>query len=285
MKESGVDGFSLARIREIDMVVYLDKLGHQPEAVKKNGTDFWYRSPLRDENEPSFHVNQVTNEWYDFPLAKGGNVVDFCLMYYRCSITELLQKFNEDLSNSYLPVFDPSLHEGKTNADSKLVVTGVREIFAYPLKNYLHERSIPVAVASLFCKEVSYEINGHSYYGIGFKNDSGGYEIRNKNYKQSSAPKDITRLNYSSAQVNVFEGFMDFLSSQVLHPAMDRAGLNSWCSMAQVCWTGRCLTWTNLKRSAFGSTGTLRGRLIPLMPCRGVHGTRTKVPPTANSRI
>lgn len=224
MKERGAGEFSLAGIREIDMIGYLDKLGYQPDTVKKNGTDFWYRSPLGDENEPSFHVNQITNEWYDFPLGKGGNLVDFCLLYHRCSIRELLEKFNADLSNKYLPLFDPSLHEGKSLEQSKLIITGVRELYAYPLKNYLHERSIPVAVASLFCKEVSYEINGHSYYGIGFKNDSGGYEIRNKNYKQSSAPKDITKLNYSSSQVNVFEGlwtsFVQMMRDGLQHSAL-----------------------------------------------------------------
>jgi hypothetical protein len=38
--------------------------------------------------------------------------------------------------------------------DSKLLVKEVRPLYAYPLKNYLHERSIPVAVADAFCKEV-----------------------------------------------------------------------------------------------------------------------------------
>jgi hypothetical protein len=222
MKDFEEREFSLSKIRETDMVAFLATLGYEPAAVKKNGTDFWYLSPLRNEAEPSFHVNQVTNQWYDFAVAKGGNLIDFCLLYHRCSIRELLEKFNADLSNQYLPVFDPSLHEGKILSESKLVVTGVRDLYAYPLKNYLHERSIPVAVADQFCKEVTYEINGHSYYGIGFKNDSGGFEIRNKNYKQSSAPKDVTKLNYSSPQVNVFEGFMDFLSYQALYPPTDR---------------------------------------------------------------
>ncbi len=222
MKELGRDGFSLTRIREIDMVGYLAKLGYEPVAVKKEGTDFWYMSPLRTEGEASFHINQINNEWYDFPLAKGGNMIDFCLLYHQCSIRELLEKFNADLANLHLPVFDTSLHEGKSLKESKLIVTDVRPLYAYPLKNYLHERSIPVAVAECFCKEVHYEIGGNSFYGIGFKNDAGGYEIRNKNYKQSSAPKDITKFNYNSSLVNVFEGFMDFLSYQALYPGMDK---------------------------------------------------------------
>jgi hypothetical protein len=218
MEEFGDGLFSLARIREMDMVGYLSSLGHEPVAIKKNGTDYWYLSPLRFEREASFHVNRVNNQWYDFPLAAGGNLVDFCLRYHGCSIRELLERFNADLSLQHLPVFDEGLHEGRVGKESKLVVTDVRPLYRYPLKDYLHERSIPIAVADVFCSEVSYQINGVSYYGIGFKNDSGGYEIRSKNYKLSSSPKDITTIRFGADSVQVFEGFFDFLSYQVLHP-------------------------------------------------------------------
>ncbi|MDO3641348.1 toprim domain-containing protein [Mucilaginibacter sp. L3T2-6] len=221
MERFGNDLFSLAGIRETDMVGYLAKLGFKPEAIKKKGTDYWYLSPLRNESTASFHVDTVSNSWYDFGLMAGGNMVDFCLRFYGCSIPELLVKFNADFSVVTLPVFDAGLHEGRVSEESKLVVTDVRPLYAYPLKNYLHERSIPVAVAEVFCSEVTYQINGNSYYGIGFKNDAGGYEIRNKNYKQSSSPKDITTFYFGADSVNVFEGFMDFLSYQTLHPYME----------------------------------------------------------------
>lgn len=203
------------------MVTYLDQLGYQPEKIRKNGTDHWYLSPLRDESTASFHVDAVTNAWYDFGLMAGGNMVDFCLRYYQCAIPDLLAKFNVDFSPHQLPVFDAALHEGRASKESKLLVTEVRPIYAYPLKNYLHERAIPVAIADVFCSEVKYQINGNSYYGIGFKNDAGGFEIRNKNYKQSSSPKDITTLSFGADSVQVFEGFMDFLSYQTLYPYVE----------------------------------------------------------------
>src|ERR1700761_8063045 len=216
--------FSLADIREIKIVSYLEKLGYEPEKIRKNGTDYWYLSPLRNENEASFHVNDHTNQWYDFSLAAGGNLVDFCLRYHGCSSLELLEKFNANLSLQHLPLFDADLHEGRAGKESKLVVTDVRPLYTYPLKNYLQSRSIPLAVAELFCAEVSYQIADHAYYGIGFKNDAGGYEIRSKNYKQSSSPKDITTLCFGAGAVQVFEGFFDFLSYHVLHPEMKQGG-------------------------------------------------------------
>ncbi|MBB5396692.1 toprim domain-containing protein [Mucilaginibacter sp. AK015] len=221
MEEFGKTGFSLGLIRGMDMVAYLERLGHVPVAIKKNGTDYWYLSPLRNERDASFHINLLTNEWYDFALAAGGNPLDFCLRYYGYSIQELLVKFSDDSTAHQVPVFDAGLYEWRPGTNSKVLVTGVRPLYAYPLKNYLHERSIPVAVADGFCSEIAYQIGSHSYYGIGFKNDAGGYEIRNKNYKQSSSPKDITTLSFGARSVDVFEGFFDFLSWQTLHPYVE----------------------------------------------------------------
>ena len=213
--------FSLSRLRELDLVYLLEMLGHDVVARKKNDTDYWYLSPLRNERTASFHINRTSNKWYDFGLMAGGNPVDFLLRYHGCSVTKLLDRMNVSFSPNRLYLHEPDLHEGRTALNSKLVVKEVRPLYAYPLKNYLHERSIPIAVADNFCKEVSYEIGGRSYYGIGFQNDAGGWEIRNKNFKQSSAPKDITCLGSGAASAHVFEGFMDFLSYQALHPYED----------------------------------------------------------------
>lgn len=213
--------FSLSRLRELDLVYLLEMLGHDEVSRKKNDTDYWYLSPLRNERTASFHVNRVANEWYDFGLMAGGNPLDFLLRYYGCSLSELLDRMNVSFSPHQVYLHGRELHEGRAGDDAKLVVKEVRPLYAYPLKNYLHERSIPIAVADSFCKEVAYEINGRSYYGIGFGNDAGGWEIRNKNFKQSSAPKDITCLGPGAATAHVFEGFMDFLSYVALHPYED----------------------------------------------------------------
>ena len=52
---------------------------------------------------------------------------------------------------------------------------------------------------------------------IGFKNDSGGYELRNPYFKGSSSPKDITTFNNGAKEATVFEGFIDFLSFMAIH--------------------------------------------------------------------
>jgi hypothetical protein len=209
---------TLEEIKQMDIVDYLAGLGFQPQTVKKNGTDHWYLSPLRTEGEASFKVNQTRNRWFDFGLYKGGNLVDFCLLYFNCTIPELLDKFSQEKSAERLPVVHFGHHEGLAENEPLIRVLSERALFRYPLKNLLYERGIPVDLAAKFCCEVDYEMNGRRRYAIGFKNNSGGYELRDPKFKRSSSPKDMTSIENGADAVHIFEGFMDFLSWKTLHP-------------------------------------------------------------------
>ena len=63
-----------------------------------------------------------------------------------------------------------------------------------------------------FLKEIHYQMNDKNYFGIGFKNNSGGYEIRNKYSKICLGKKDVSTIKNGSGNVKIFEGFFDFLS-------------------------------------------------------------------------
>jgi hypothetical protein len=101
--------------------------------------------------------------------------------------------------------------------EPKIRVLGDFPITSFALLRYLEQRHIPIEIAKKYCREVRYELNGKTYYGIGFKNDFDGWEIRNPYFKASCSPKDITSFKNGSDEANVFEGFTDFLSFQVLH--------------------------------------------------------------------
>jgi hypothetical protein len=93
------------------------------------------------------------------------------------------------------------------------------------LIQYLTGRKINVPVATKFIEEVQYSAypgQTKPYFAIGFKNDKGGYELRNgfktKNFpsgfKGACSPKAITTIpRQNRSAVNVFEGFMDLLSA------------------------------------------------------------------------
>jgi hypothetical protein len=91
-------------------------------------------------------------------------------------------------------------------------------ITSQPLLDYLSQRNISLSIAANFCREVKYSLREKNYYGIGFKNDSGGFEIRNAFYKNSSSPKAIRTIKNGNKKIAVFEGFFDFLSAVSLLP-------------------------------------------------------------------
>lgn len=80
--------------KQIKIADFLHSLGYSP--VKQQGINLWYKSPLREETEPSFKVNTERNQWYDFAIGKGGNIIALAQELY-CSdyVPYLLQKIEE----------------------------------------------------------------------------------------------------------------------------------------------------------------------------------------------
>ncbi|ASZ09612.1 toprim domain-containing protein [Chitinophaga pendula] len=203
---------SVSEAKKIDIVHFLADLGYEPSKIRNN--DYWYFSPLRDEKTPSFKVNRKLNRWYDHGLGKGGNLVDFAILYHGCTVSEFLQNLSGNLS-----LQKPSLQQSITRPEpeNQIKILGDFILSSTALLRYLQQRRIPVDIADRYCREVQYELNGKVYYGIGFKNDLGGFEIRNPYFKASSSPKGITTIDNSAGEVIVFEGFTDFLSFKATH--------------------------------------------------------------------
>ena len=80
--------------KQIKIADFLHSLGYSP--VKQQGINLWYKSPLREETEASFKVNTERNQWYDFALGRGGNIIALAQELY-CSdyVPYLLQKIEE----------------------------------------------------------------------------------------------------------------------------------------------------------------------------------------------
>ena len=199
---------SLDEARQFDMVDYLSKHGHSPTKIRN--ADYWYLSPLREEKTASFKVNRKLNCWYDHGIGKGGNLIDFAILYHNCSVGEFLKEVNGNFSfHSAVPL---SLHKDEHHTESRIEIVNEKTISSLALERYLAQRRIPINVAKEYCKEVTYKLNDKEYYSIGFKNDAGGYELRNQYQKLSTSPKDIKTFVTGAKEAMVFEGFFDFLS-------------------------------------------------------------------------
>ena len=196
--------------KQIRIEEYLHSLGYDP--VRKQGDSLWYKSPFRNEREPSFKVNTERNLWYDFSAGRGGNIIALAQeLYASDSLPYLLERIAEQapgvrpVSFSFggQPVSKPSF----------------RQLEAVPLSSpallsYLRQRGINTGLAKRECREVRYLTDGKPYFAVGFPNRSGGYEIRNKFFKGCIAPKDITHIRQEQTRETccLFEGFMDYLS-------------------------------------------------------------------------
>ena len=78
-------------------------------------------------------------------------------------------------------------------------------------------RKIAKPVYEKYCQTIAFSFPSADYfipmYAIGFKNDKGGWEVRNETYKVASSPKWFTTIGEDTDKVNVFEGFINFLSA------------------------------------------------------------------------
>ncbi len=67
-------------------------------------------------------------------------------------------------------------------------------------------------------------------------NDALGWVIRNMSFKGCIAPKAVTTIKRGADHLQIFEGFMDFLSWQILNPpsTCDAIVLNSLALLPRI---------------------------------------------------
>ena len=204
-----LEQLNCTKANDLDLVDYLSHLGIQPIKIRKQ--DYWYLSPIREEKTASFKVNRKLNRWYDHGIGTGGSLVDFGIRFYRCSVAEFLRVLNGNESSIQKPNFSGSF-QAEDEEQAVIQIIAQKELCSPALCKYLKKRGIDLQIAKAYCKQVDYSINDQKLFGIGFRNDSSGFEIRNTFSKYGSSPKDVSTFSMGSNKVLVFEGFMDFLS-------------------------------------------------------------------------
>ncbi|WP_339629171.1 toprim domain-containing protein [uncultured Maribacter sp.] len=153
-------------------------------------------------------MSKKLNRWYDHGEGTGGNVIDLVCKITKSSVKETLRFLEQDgtsFSFQQQPVLSNDNHNG-------IQILHARPIRHYGLLKYLFERRISISTALAICMEVHYLNKGRRYFAIGLKNVSGGWELRNNFYKNSSSPKDITHIKNENEKLIVTEGIFDLLS-------------------------------------------------------------------------
>ena len=203
--------FNTIKLEEV-----LQNLGHLP--TKQNEKEAWYLNPFGTENNASFKINKNLNYWYLYSEGIGGNNTDFMIKYLKASVKEVLEWVEKQNFSSFQQ--QSFQRQNLENLHKNYKILEIKNIQHSALLEYLNERE--VANQAKFIQEIHYRVNGKNYFGIGFKNDSGGYEIRNKFAKICLGKKDISTIKNGSKSVKIFEGFFDFLSFKNIEKYLEK---------------------------------------------------------------
>ena len=205
MKKERIIKLTCERARAFPIEKALAKLGHFP--TKETDKEAWFLSPFRSETQASFKVSKKLNRWYDHGIGKGGNVIDLICLINKTSVKETLDWLqNGKISFSFQ---QPLL---KGDKQDKIEIKYVKELGHFALGEYVMKRGISILTARKLCKEVHYKFKDKMYFALGLANNSGGWELRNKYYKNSSSPKDVTHLQNGNSRLIVTEGMFDMMS-------------------------------------------------------------------------
>ena len=170
----------------------------------ENSRTAFYLAIDREEKTPSLSVDFSKNTAFDFGTGKSYDSISIVQTMKKCSVSDALK---------YLEQFNFSFQEQNLkleNLPKGYEIIDVKKIQHPALLDYLKNRY--VEDQKKWVEEMHYRMNDKNHFGIGFKNDSGGYEIRNAYSKICLGKKDITSIKNDSKDVRVFEGFFDFLS-------------------------------------------------------------------------
>lgn len=220
-------------INQFPIWEYLAGMGIRP--AKDRGYYGMYHSPFREDRNASMKVDYNKNVWIDYGDGDGGTLIDLVMRIEKCDAGQAMRLLEQRISGA------PSFPFHGNNVpvqerESAITIEKVQPLTDPALITYLKERGIDTAIAKEHCPEVHYSVAGKPYFAVGFRNDAGGYELRNKYFKGCTSKAPTTKDN-GHPNCLVFEGFLDWLSFMTLkgnpHPEQNIVVLNSVTNLAK----------------------------------------------------
>lgn len=217
-------GLDAADARRFPIVEFLERMGYAP--ARRNQREAWYISPIRNpESTPSFKIDTGKNLWFDHGAGEGGNLIDLAKKFTPSGgFLEALELIGNVFGASGgvsrpLPAASLILpKEPEREQEAHPILLSVKPLTHPALINYVSKtRGIPRQLAERYLEEVHYQVGEREYFALGWRNQSGGYELRNPYFKGCTS-KDLSFIPTAEGGegIVVFEGMMDFLSALTL---------------------------------------------------------------------
>jgi DNA primase len=221
---------------QTSIVSFLARKGITPVSV--NDREYWYKSPFREENTASLKIFADERHWKDHGTGHGGDIIKLVMLMYTINESQALQLLNNQANCDPFPFSTAKSIISGSDTDT-VKIDHIQQVQNNALVQYLKGRKIPYQLAVKYIQEAYYSVHCKRYFSIAFKNDAGGYELRNRYFKNCCSPKYITTFTIPGCDsLNLFEGFFDFLSAMVYYnrtqPRCDTIVLNSIANKAHV---------------------------------------------------
>ncbi len=196
--------------KEVKIIDYLELNGFTP--LKIVGGKAWFFSLLRPkERTASFIINLQENTWHDYGTGEHGDIINLVSKLNNINVSDALELVGKASFTSYQPYEYKRIETVEDKG--KITVHHLKEITHPALFRYIAKRKVALSFARKFLKEAHYSLYGRNYFALAFQNDLGGFELRNEHFKIGNSPKYCTTIQGADpSKINVFEGFMDFLS-------------------------------------------------------------------------
>jgi len=210
-------GINAAQLKEqVPLTELLSRLGY--EHLRRSGKEHIYLSMLRDsDTEPSFCVNEKLNVWYDHGTGRGGNLIDFAMIYWQLSFSEAIGKIAEVMGQVLTMPLNPKKVRRHAHKLPHYRVENIRELGSNDaITAYLYSRGLwQVAQGQL--KEIYYYVEDEKkmrkqFFAAGWQNEQGAWEVRNAYFKGCLGHKAITFIPVCDDRVSIFEGYFNYLS-------------------------------------------------------------------------
>ncbi len=203
-------------IKNIPISTVMNKLGFC--IIRTNDSSLWYKSPFRNETTASFKVDSKKNLYYDFGEGIGGNIFDLIMRLKECDFKEALHFLRNEFESFSFHQPKQGLINREINKVTTYQINKEQVLQNHILIEYLKARSLDIEICKQYLVEVYYQVNDKKYFGVGFKNDVGGIEIRNKYAKLCLGKKWYTSIKNKCNQLIVLESWSDFISLLIVYP-------------------------------------------------------------------
>lgn len=212
-----------SKANQLNINLFLSKIGMKGKTQGRNLTVYF--SPFRKDNNPSFCVYSDSNRWHDFGTGENGDLVSLVKKIYSCSTSDALEILSKDQPQQPKNVFSfikQKSFEKVYSTDQAFIDARLTAVTNKYLIDYLSSRGISWRIWSQQDKlfQINYKNLYHNqlkeYTNLAWQNDSKGYEIRGTGeFKSCYGTKDITTIPGAGNDLNLFEGFFDYMSCLV----------------------------------------------------------------------